>query len=215
MNEKNQSSTVQFTSFGIYKSGFWSKSVVQLLLRTLAPSEEIHSIRKEVLNRHKMNHSLQVSLFLSSHWLQRDTKPPNSWDKVRWTSPLRMGESARPGPAFRLLAIQEMPLPLSYNVRLPLVYNPSGPLKFASVSLPWQAWTGWVGVLHLSLISTLVMRGALQAERSLYHLWWEEHWIWALPGQVLSREKLLIKEQQFLSFTPPELPDSYSCCTLC
>lgn len=50
-----------------------------------------------------------------------------------------MGEPVRPGPEFRLLAIQEMPLPLSYSVRLPLVYNPSGPLKFASVSLQWQA----------------------------------------------------------------------------
>lgn len=53
---------------------------------------------------------------------------------------LKMGESARPaGSDFRLLAIQEMPLPLSYSVRLPLVYNASGPLKFASVSLLRQA----------------------------------------------------------------------------
>lgn len=63
-----------------------------------------------------------------------------------------MGESARPGSAFELRAIQEIPLPQSYSGRLPLVYNPSGPLKFASFSLPWQASTGRVGILHLSLI---------------------------------------------------------------
>ena len=40
-----------------------------------APSKESRSIRREVSNRHRMNHSPQVSLVLSSHWLQRDETP--------------------------------------------------------------------------------------------------------------------------------------------
>lgn len=109
-----------------------------------------------------------------------------------------LGESARPGSAFEVCAIQEIPLPQSYSGRLPLVYNPSGPWKFASFSLPWQASTGGVGILHLSLIFSC---WGCTASRRVYISSDEE----STESKALTsraREKQIIREETLCLLSP-------------